>query len=412
MAKVDSKSKQIVGLIVTILSLLFAGFQFTAAKRANNIADKALSQARIESKRADSLSLLVIAEERRANDQQQKINSLSEPSLELQYLTITDFQTMEDFLLGSVEEKYRDFFGLGENNIFIPTGSVQALMTLKSIIDGNSLNYQSKAAVDLLVANNRISRETAIELLKADYVTGNIRNSTQMDVLLIRNTGGSAARDVKFHVEQASKSGKELKVIPMVRGGSIPAKTGVIVPLSLYNYNLYDSTEDGVSLSPYTKVEKIQFNSMGDKLTMKVRSRYEKGVATLQLGRFTAQCPFVFTGPDLDFNEGPFLININKKEKKRTVRVELDNFKGKVKISELEPETSFIDMVRVEIHRDGNIITLNPNVEQLFNSDNQSITLDFQDSIEVAFYPSYNPELGDRVYFVTTGYYIPYEYPY
>lgn len=402
-----SRKKEIIMVAISILSLAFAGFQFLAAKRANNIAEKALLQADIQSKKTDSLSSIAISEAKRSNDLQQQVNNLSQPYLEFQYMTITDAETIKEFLFGRIDEQYKDFFGIHGNNTYVPT---EPAKVFTSLFDEISSEEFSKRAAIVLQKYNNFDNYAIRQLISDGSFTSRLKHDSEITVLVIRNTGNSPARNVNFFVKEHFNGKEKSLMLPMVRGGSIPPKSGVIIVLSLYNYNLPRPSGtrvgDGVILSPYIKLHKVEYESLGGLKSVKVRDRYEAGKATLRLGRVTAQCPFVFTGLGKDFNEGPFLINVNSIEKKRTIKKRLYKFTNQVRVYELEPEVSHIDMIKIIICRGKRTITLTPAISELKKVDDNSIVLNQDEYIDVKFVENYVPDPIDKVFLVSNGYYI------
>jgi hypothetical protein len=122
-------------------------------------------------------------------------------------------------------------------------------------------------------------------------------------------------------------------------------------------------------------------------------------------------CPYLYAWDDAQKFWAPYgkVIHAAQGKKKETSdEVILKAFATKFRLSEEEPENAFINFVQLRVElRDGSIILLKPNIDQLVNRDDDYVYIPAFQSKEVEFSVPTNIKIEDviRTTFIIAGYY-------
>jgi hypothetical protein len=128
-------------------------------------------------------------------------------------------------------------------------------------------------------------------------------------------------------------------------------------------------------------------------------------------GNESGSCPYVFTYTSESnswINEGTILRNLDGKLKESTDEKELSRFNGSILLTEMDPETSFIDQIYIRaLNHNGSQQILSPKSYQLRYGDCNYLVLKQGDQKRIDF--NVLPSLDvKRFVLVAKGYYIPY----
>ena len=125
-----------------------------------------------------------------------------------------------------------------------------------------------------------------------------------------------------------------------------------------------------------------------------------------ELPSYELACPYLYSYSDNNLIfETTIITNKKMKQNEGITEDKLSHFTKKIVIKEVEPETSYLDFIRITgINANGKEITLVPNIPKLEKEDNIYYVLNQNDSIVIDFGKQ---ELRD-VFIVAKGYYVPY----
>ena len=129
----------------------------------------------------------------------------------------------------------------------------------------------------------------------------------------------------------------------------------------------------------------------------------------LKSGSPVGSCPYVFTyaPPGYWVPEGHMIYGYRGKRKENTERKTLTHFDGRILIRENDPETSYIDMVRVEAKcPDRSVTGLLPDEEVLREVDGRYLVLAQGKELLLNFHPSMSMVTNCIFTLVSTGYYV------
>jgi hypothetical protein len=152
------------------------------------------------------------------------------------------------------------------------------------------------------------------------------------------------------------------------------------------------------SLGPPTDLPQTRRYVFGPEMVLKAAQVETQHVALRQLdptaismfvGYEIGSCPYVF-GYDRDAGEWQLQSRAIEGATDRKLAYEdilaLENFDGRLKLAELEPEVSFIDDISVEVTlRDGSVIVLQPDDPLLESRDSSYFVLSYPDETEISF---------------------------
>lgn len=127
-------------------------------------------------------------------------------------------------------------------------------------------------------------------------------------------------------------------------------------------------------------------------------------------------CPYVYTyRPDGDIwvEENHFLLGATAPEKKRTERLELSHFEGRLEIREKEHELAHLDRIALILRDDTGEETVYPAVwpDALAAADGRDLVLGYGDRVEVRFDLPDGAWEGKTALISATGYYVPFSDP-
>ncbi|MBV9157239.1 MAG: hypothetical protein JO097_13330 [Acidobacteriaceae bacterium] len=137
--------------------------------------------------------------------------------------------------------------------------------------------------------------------------------------------------------------------------------------------------------------------------------QFDPHTLILKGGSATGSCPYIFTYCSRDRrwrSEGPILYGFKNKAKEAWDRKALKNFDGRLLIREVDPETSWIDALRVDLScGGGRTVSLLPRSETLRATDHKYLTLRRGESTFVAFDGEVPPVC--QAVLNSYGYYVP-----
>lgn len=126
-----------------------------------------------------------------------------------------------------------------------------------------------------------------------------------------------------------------------------------------------------------------------------------------------AACPFVFTRNDNTQNwqwDTTILYGIVGAENEHRQIRRLTNFNGELWIREVEPETSYIDLVEIKVvAQDGREYYLQTDVPELQSADDEYLVLDTGDNRHLTFAGHDTITDVAEVWIIAEGYYVPYK---
>lgn len=241
------------------------------------------------------------------------------------------------------------------------------------------------------------------QLHKSDSLYGKLF----FEIVHIKNVSDAVAKNLRFVIteEDENEVVNEFKIDAALNNESIILLSKVYVK---------DNNNDTLIIGPKSSLEKIRYDGYDQDLERKNRERFKENhiVKSINGKSLIAQCPFVYSNQSGQWVlENSIIVECNSKNKEKMTRLTLNNFDGKLKILEIEKETSYINQLFIQVVTNNfDTLIYRPTEKSLINDDKNYLVLDQNESVIIDFSPDISKQIIREILLFSKGYYIPYAY--
>ncbi len=232
-----------------------------------------------------------------------------------------------------------------------------------------------------------------------------IFENLEFEIVHIKNVSNSVAKNVKFEITEIDDF-EVINVYPL----DVALNNESIILLSKIFF--INDNKDTINIGPISILENIRYDGYDKNLERKNRERFKDNhiIRSVYGNSLAAQCPFVYTSKsDQWILEDAIIAGFDNKKKERMSQINLHNFNGKIKILEIEKETSFLNQIFIQVkYNNQDTILYRPDEKSLLADDNNYLVLDQHESIIIYFTPTFLPENISEIKLFAKGFYKPY----